>query len=254
MYTPTSALPDEFVGRRVLVTGGSRGIGAAIAQRLIDGGAVVATSARTKTDETPKDSTFLTADLRSAEGARELIERAANVLGGLDILVNAAGAARTHLAGPAAVPDEEWLDSLNINFLAAVRVTNAALPALKESGRGAAVVNISTGVVKDVPPPVAHYAAAKAALNVYSRALAKAVAPEGIRVNIVSPGPVETEGGLDVLRPIAEAMGAPIEAVGQSIPLGRFGDSRDIAEIVAFLASARAQWITGADFDINGGQ
>jgi NAD(P)-dependent dehydrogenase (short-subunit alcohol dehydrogenase family) len=254
MYIPTSALPDEFVGRRALVTGGSRGMGAAIAQRLIDGGAIVVTSGRSKNEDTPKDSTFLSAELRSATGAQELVERAVDVLGGLDIVVNAAGASRVFLGGPATVPDAEWQDSLDINFLAAVRVTHAALPALKASGRGAAVVNISTGVAKNVSPPLVHYAAAKAALNTYSSGLAMALAPEGIRVNVVSPGAVDTVGGMDVLKPIAEALGAPVEALGQKIPLGRFGDPRDLAEIVAFLVSTRAQWITGSDFDVNGGQ
>lgn len=229
-------------------------MGAAIAQRLIDGGAIVVTSARTKTDDTPRESTFLSADVRSATGAHELVERAVDVLGGLDIVVNAAGASRVYLGGPATVPDEEWQDSLDINFLSAVRVTHAALPALKTSGRGAAVVNISTGVAKNVAPPLTHYGAAKAALTVYSKGLAKALAPEGIRVNVVSPGAVDTPGGMAVVRPIAEALGVPLEAMGQNIPLGRFGDPRDLAEIVAFLVSDRAQWITGSDFDVNGGQ
>src|ERR1700753_2755769 len=116
MYIPTHSLPNEFAGRRALVTGGSRGIGAAIAQRLLDGGAAVVTSARSATDDTPKGSVFIAADLRSEGGARQLVERAVQQLGGLDILVHAAGASRVFMGGPASIPDAEWQDSLDINF------------------------------------------------------------------------------------------------------------------------------------------
>jgi NAD(P)-dependent dehydrogenase (short-subunit alcohol dehydrogenase family) len=254
VYVSTDSLPDEFNGRRALVTGGSRGIGAAVTQRLLDGGARVVTSARSATDDTPKDSTFIPGDLRSESVARQLVQQAVQALGGLDIVVNAAGASRVYMGGPATIPDHEWQDSIDINLLSAVRVIKAALPALQESGAGAAVVSISTGVAKDPQPPVLHYAAAKAALATYSKGLAKALAPAGIRVNVVTPGPVETPGGTEVMQTIADAMGVPLAALAGNIPLGRFGDPRDIAEAVAFLTSSRGQWITGADLDVNGGQ
>jgi NAD(P)-dependent dehydrogenase (short-subunit alcohol dehydrogenase family) len=256
MFISTPIVPDEFAGRRVLVTGGSRGIGAAVAQRLLDAGAAVVTSARTSTSDTPAESTFLVGDVSTEAGAHRLVEQAIEKLGGLDVLVNAAGASRVHLGGPAAIPDAEWQDSLDINFLSAVRVITAALPALTESGAagGASIVNISTGAAKNPQPVLLHYGAAKAALALYSKGLAKALAPAGIRVNIVSPGPVETPGGTEIVQTIADAMGAPLEAMAKNIPLGRFGDARDIAEAVAYLSSNRAQWITGVDLDVNGGQ
>ena len=253
MYTPTVCLPHEFEGVRALVTGGSRGIGAAIAQRFLDGGAAVVTTARSFSHDTPGASTFIAADVSTAARAQRLVEQVLNTLGGLDILINNAGASQVHMGGASTIPDEEWQQSMDINFLAAVRLLNAALPALKESGRGA-VVNIAATGALTAPPPLLHYATAKAALLVYGQGMAKELAASGIRVNSVTPGSVRTPGGTAVLQNIADAVGAPVDAITANIPLGRVGDPRDIAEIVAFLSSARAQWITGQNFVVSGGE
>jgi NAD(P)-dependent dehydrogenase (short-subunit alcohol dehydrogenase family) len=232
-----------------LVTGGSRGIGAAVAQRLIDGGATVVTASRSSTEDTPKDSTFIPADIRTAAGAAALVEEAVQTLGGLDILVNNAGASRVFLDGN--ISDEEWLDSLNINFLSAVRVTTAALPALQAAEQGA-IVNISSTATGLAAPPMLHYQAAKGALDVYGRGMAMGLAPK-IRVNTISPGFVETPGGSAVADELAGAMGTTREAMSASFPMGRAGDPRDLAEMVAFLVSDRSQWITGVNYRVDGG-
>ncbi|HEV7752003.1 MAG TPA: oxidoreductase [Baekduia sp.] len=252
--TIPSPIPDEFAGRRALVTGGSRGIGAAIAQRLIDGGATVVASARSAADTTPAGATFIPGDISTLDGAHQLATATLEQLGGIDIIINNAAAARVQLGGVAATPDEEWQDSLNLNFLSAVRVTSALLPSLIEQGEGGAIVNISSNAALFAPPPLAHYGAAKAALNVYTKALATELAGDGIRANVVTPGNVLTPGGNAVRQVFADAGGVTLADTTAHVPLGRAGDPRDIAEVVAFLASDRAQWITGSDQLIDGGE
>ena len=246
--------PTEFAGKRAIVTGGSRGIGAAIAQRLIDGGASVVTTARSATDQTPTGATFIPGDISTLAGVQAFAAAALEVLGGVDIVVNNAAAARAHLGGISSIPDEEWLDALDLNYLSAVRVTNALLPALRESGAGSVVVNISSGAAVLPAAPLAHYAAAKAALNAYSKALASELAPAGIRVTTIMPGNVLTPGADAIRQNFADAMGVPLEATTSAVPLGRPGDPHDIAEAVAYLASDRAQWVTGANLVVDGGE
>jgi NAD(P)-dependent dehydrogenase (short-subunit alcohol dehydrogenase family) len=252
--TLTSPDPSEFTGKRVVVTGGSRGIGAAIVQRFLDGGATVVATARSATDATPQAATFIPGDLSSNAGAEAVAVAALAELGGVDVLVNNAGAARTHLGGIGTIPDGEWTDALDLNFLSAVRMTGALLPALRESGAGSAVVNISSGAAVLPGGPLAHYSAAKAALNAYGKALASELAPAGIRVTTITPGNVLTPGADAIRQDFADAMGVPLEATTASVPLGRPGDPRDVAEAVAYLASERAQWITGANLVVDGGE
>jgi NAD(P)-dependent dehydrogenase (short-subunit alcohol dehydrogenase family) len=244
---------NEFKGKRVLITGGSRGIGAATAQRLIDGGATVVVSARSRHEETPAGATLITGDLKSKEGAGEVAKQAISILGGLDILVHSAGAARVQLMSMDQIPEEEWLDSLEINFLAGLRITNAVLPALRESA-SSAIVYVSAGGLTPFGGPLSHYGAAKAALNNYAQNLAKELAPTGIRVNIVTPGPIITPGGDEVRNTITSAMGITDEQFFAGVPLqGRGGEAKELAEPIAFLVSDRASYITGHNHFVTGG-
>jgi NAD(P)-dependent dehydrogenase (short-subunit alcohol dehydrogenase family) len=239
----------ELLGRRALVTGGTRGIGAAIAQRLLDAGAKVVVAARTRTEDVPSAATFVAGDVTTNEGVEAIATQALAALGGLDILVNNAGGGSAFLEGSWTIPDKAWHDSFALNAFAAIRLTNAVLPTLRAS-KAAAVVNISSAAAGMPFGPFAHYGAAKAALEYYSRTLAMELAPSGIRVNVVSPGVISTPGSDQFAR---TTPGFSTEDWTRNIPLGRIGAPEDIAETVALLVSDRGKFLTGANFPVDGG-
>jgi NAD(P)-dependent dehydrogenase (short-subunit alcohol dehydrogenase family) len=242
-------ISKELIGRRALVTGGTRGIGAAIAQRLLDAGAKVVVAARTRNDDTPAETTFVSGDVTTSEGVDAIATQALAALGGLDILVNNAGGGSAFLGGSWTIPDQEWHDNFALNLFAAIRLTNAVLPALRAS-KAAAVVNISSAAATMPFGPFAHYGAAKAALEYYSRTLAMELAPSGVRVNVVSPGVISTPGSAEFA---ATTPGFSSDDWLRNTPLGRIGAGEDIAEVVALLASDRGKFITGANYHVDGG-
>ena len=239
----------ELIGHRALVTGGSRGIGAAIAQRLLDAGAKVVVAARTRNDDTPAEATFVSGDVTTNDGVEAIATKALAALGGLDILVNNAGGGGAFLGGSWTIPDKAWHDNLELNLFAAIRLTNAVLPELRAS-KDAAVVNISSTAATMPFGAFAHYGAAKAALEYYSRTLAMELAPSNVRVNVVSPGVVSTPGSAEFA---ATTPGFSSDDWLRNIPLGRIGAGEDIAEVVALLASDRGKVITGANYHVDGG-
>jgi NAD(P)-dependent dehydrogenase (short-subunit alcohol dehydrogenase family) len=248
----------------VVVTGASRGIGLAIARAFAQQGARVIAGARTTgaLGELAKgyDVLPVAVDLATADGAIQIVE-ATTAYGPIDVLVNNVGAVTPRLAGIAAVTDEDWVATLNTNLLSAIRTTRAALPGLIAT-KGA-IVNIGSVNAILPDPSIVDYAVSKAALASYAKSLSKEVAPQGVRVNTISPGPVETDlwhgkGGL--AETIADAMGLSpeqaVDAVVQGlggVATGRFTRPEEVADLALFLASERSANITGADFTIDGG-
>ncbi|MFD5831751.1 oxidoreductase [Lentzea sp. NPDC060358] len=247
----------ELVGRRILVTGGSRGIGRAVVARLAASGASVVASAREAPRDLPAQVSFVPADVATADGCARLVSAASDLLGGIDVLVNNAGGGGVAPAGLLSATDESWEHALQLNLLSAVRLDRAVVPGMVSRGDGSIIHITSVGAYLPVGPD-APYAAAKAALSTYSKALANEFAPRGVRVNRISPGLVENDtiAALMARRSDAEAddpQARMLDDWVSGIPLGRPGKPADVAELVAFLVSGRAAWISGSDFRVDGG-
>lgn len=242
-----------LAGKRALVTGGTRGIGAAVVRRLLDAGAEVVTTARSATGGAPEGAGFVAADVRTRGG----VEALAAAAGEVDVLVHNAGGARPY-EGASAIPNGEWQDALDLNYLASVRLDSLLVPGMRER-RSGAIVHVSSAAVLTPVGPFLHYTAAKAALENYSRGLAMELAPFGVRVNTVAPGRVATPGGEATREQWAEVSArmdaGPAETnVEDAPPLGRDGRADDIAHAVLFLVSGGAGWLTGRKLVVDGGE
>jgi NAD(P)-dependent dehydrogenase (short-subunit alcohol dehydrogenase family) len=250
-------------GKIAVVTGASKGIGLAITRALTEEGVHVVAGARDASEELTVLATAgrvhqVKVDLSNPSGPSELIAVAAD-LGRIDILVNNVGAVTPRLTGFLDVTDEQWLASITLNLMAAVRTTRAALPMMLAAGHGTIVTTSSVNAFLP-DPDVIDYSAAKAALTNFCKSLSKEVGPRGIRVNTVSPGPVATDlwlGDNGVAATVARASGGdPNEVAKQAAAgavTGRFTQPHEIADLVLLLASDRAGNVTGADFVIDGG-
>jgi NAD(P)-dependent dehydrogenase (short-subunit alcohol dehydrogenase family) len=248
-------------GKVVVVTGASRGIGLAVTRGfLAEGASVVAgsLSISPELDELVTDGsvTAVAVDLSGSGGPERLIAEAGDRI---DVLVNNVGLAVPRPEGFLAVTDDMWQATWDLNLMAAVRTTRAALPVMLRGG-GGAIVNVASVNARLPDPTVIDYSASKAALVNFAKALSKEFGPRGIRVNSVDPGPVATDlwlGHDGVAARLSQASGrTPVEIAAEAaagMVTGRFTRPDEVADLVVVLASVRLANVTGADFTIDGG-
>ena len=250
----------ELTGKRALVTGGTKGVGQAVVTALREAGATVLTTARSQPKLAEHADQFVAADVSTAEGCAVVAQAVRERLGGIDIIVHVVGGSSAPAGGFTVLDDDEWHKALDQNLLAAVRLDRALVPSMITQGSGV-IVHI-TSIQRQLPLPDATiaYAAAKAALSNYSKALSKEVSPKGVRVVRVSPGWVETDGAVGLVEEIARKNRIDYEGARQmvmdslgGIPIGRPAKPKEVADLVAFLASPRAASITGTEYVIDGG-
>lgn len=250
----------ELAGKIALVTGGTKGAGKAIAQRLHAAGATVIITARNKPADDVQHLHFIAADLNEAEGIDLVVKETLGKYGRLDILINNLGGSETPGGGFAALTAADWELSLRTNLLAPVSLDRGFLPQMLERGNGVIIHIASIQGRLPLHDSTLPYAAAKAGLINYSKGLSNEVASKGVRVLTVSPGWIMTESSARMMERISESAGITVDQARQSvmdalggIPMGRPAEPEEVAELVGFLASPRAGYLSGTEFIIDGG-
>jgi NAD(P)-dependent dehydrogenase (short-subunit alcohol dehydrogenase family) len=251
---------QELTGKIALVTGGTKGIGKAIAARLAKAGATVIVTARHPSEEADHPYQFIAADLSKPEDVIKVADEITTRYGGVDLLINNMGANTFPGGGFSALSDEHWDQALQINLLSSVRLDRALLPKMLERKSGVIIHISSTTGQFPIWESTMAYTSAKSALNAYSKSLSDEVAPQGIRVVTVSPGLTKTEAMSTFLDDLAQQAGISSEEMTQNlfnrvggVPLGRMAQPEETAELVYFLVSPSASYITGANYFIDGG-
>lgn len=259
----------KLKGRVAIVSGGSKGIGAAIAKSLADEGVRVVICARGEKSLTAVREEIMrsggrvvaiSADCTDPDAVRSVVDRTVEEFHGIDILVNNIGGAEV-FADFLELCDDDWLNAFNLNVMSVVYFVRYALPWLRQSTLSR-IINISSisGVQPGFYNP--HYTITKAATINLSKYLANKFASDGILVNTVCPGPVHSHSWDKNVRRIADVQNLRLDKAktqvdteeAQKIPLGRIGEGGDVADLVTFLASERAGWVTGSCFHVNGGK
>lgn len=250
----------QLAGMRAMVTGGSRGVGAAVVQALVEADVRVVAASLSPPSRAVEKAHYIAVDLSTAAGAQHAADTVRQHLGGIDILVNVVGGSTAPAGGFAALGDSKWSKELNLNLMPAVRLDRALLPSMIAQRAGVVIHVTSIQRVLPLPDSTIAYAAAKAALSTYSKALSKEVTPKGVRVVRVSPGWIETEASVALAERLAAEAGTDYEGGKRiimnglgGIPLGRPAQPREVADLITFLVSPRAASISGVEYVIDGG-
>lgn len=250
----------ELEGKIALVTGGTKGIGRAIADRLTQAGAKVIVTARNSPEDANPAHHFIAADVTKPAEVAKLVDEINTAFGGVDILIDNTGGLTTPGGGFSTLTDEHWENELQLNLLSTIRLDKALIPAMIEKKSGVILHISSVAGLQPLWNLNLAYAVSKSALNMYSKALATELAPQGIRVLTVSPGATKTPPMEKFIADYATASGIAVEDAMQQllsatggIPMGRMAEPSEVAELVAFLVSQRAAYLTGSNYAINGG-
>ncbi|WDF69220.1 SDR family oxidoreductase [Sphingobacterium oryzagri] len=243
-----------------LVTGGTKGIGRAIADKLSREGIDVIITARSEPQDNDLNHYFIKADHSKADVGQIILKEIQENFGKIDIIVNNAGANLTPGGGFNFINDEDWENEIQLNLMSAVRVNKALIPLMLKQKKGI-IVNISMNpAIQPIWEMTMAYSASKAALNSYSKSLASELGPSGIRVNTVSPGLVKTPQMQSYVDSISKDSGVSPEEIIKNIldklgnvPLGRPAEPSEIADLVSFLCSDESTYITGSIYQIDGG-
>ena len=253
-------METRLEGKIVLVTGGTKGIGKAIADRLAQAGAKVIVTARNHPGDTDLQHHFIATDLTQPEQVSKFVNEINEKFGGIDILINNIGGLTSPSGGFSALTDQHWENELQFNLLAAIRLDRELLPKMLEQKTGVIIHISTTSAMQPLWDVNLAYAVSKAALNSYSKALATEVGSKGVRVLTVSPGPVKTPMMVEFLQDYAQTSGITFEEASQNlmnkiggIPMERMAEPEEIAELVNFLVSPVASYLTGANYVIDGG-